>query len=371
MNFTINKDLLLQNLNDVSRAISTKIQMPGLTGILFKVTKSLIVLTTSNNEISIQATIDKDFNVIEEGSFVVQGRLLIEIIKRLTSKEVDFIDFEENTIKILAGKSNFTINCLQLDSFPNINFDKAQLNFSIDAINMRQLIRKTVFAISNSESRVVLTGISINISNNDLEVIATDSYRLARKKIIFDKQFEDIKIIVPGKSMDELSRIIDDSEENITIYCSSTQILFEYRNLLFQSRLINGVFPKIDSLIPQQYLNQIKFNKEELISTIDRVAIFVNNEASSIIKLTITSDNVVEFDSNSTDIGAAKEELVPLSFKTSGPFQISFSSKYFLEAIKSFDDDEIYLNFVGEIKPFTITSEKDKNLIQLILPVRS
>lgn len=371
MNFTINREVLIQNLSDVSRALSNKVQMPGLTGIKFSVNKNCIVLTTSNNEISIQSTITKDFIVLEEGDFIVQGRLLVEIVKKLTTKDIDFMSFEENTIKILSGKIDFTLNCLQLASFPDIAFKKSNLNVNIDAINLKQIIRKTSFAISTSESRVVLTGLSFSTHENNLEVIATDSFRLARKRIGFAHQFPSINVVIPGKSFDELNKIIDDSEEMVEIFFSSTEVLFKYRNLLFQTRLIDGVFPKIDSLIPNRYLSQIKFKKDELISAFDRASIFVVNESNNVISFTMSSDNTVEIATTSNEIGAIREEINPISVTENCPFQIFFSTKYFIDALKAFDDDEVYINFTGEVKPLTLTSDKDVNLVQLILPVRA
>lgn len=371
MNFTINRECLLNNLNNVSKALSNKIQMPGLTGILFNVQKDSIIMTTSNNEISIQVTIKDNFNVIEEGDALISGKLLLEIIKKLTSDNVDFISFEDNSIKILSGKSVFTLNCLPLESFVQISFDNSNVNFTLDAINLKQIIRKTAFAISNNESRVVLTGVSIKTNGNTIEVTATDSYRLARKKLTFEYSFPEINIVIPGKSFDELNKIIEEGNDIVEIHCSSTKVLFKYKNLLFQSRLIEGVFPKIDALIPTKYINNITFNKEDLITTIDRISLFVANEVSNIIKLTINNDGSVEFAANSNEIGAAREEIVPLKMATSNTLTIAFSYKYFLEALRSFDDENVSINITSEIKPFTITSEKDVALIQLILPVRA
>ena len=250
MNFTIDRENLLFNLNNVSKALSNKIQMPGLTGILFNVRKDAIILTASNNEISIQVTIKDKFTVIEEGNSLISGKILLEIIKKLTSDKVDFITFEDNAIKILSGKSVFTLNCLPIESFVQISFDDSNIVFTLDAINLKQIIRKTAFAISTNESRVVLTGVSIRTDGKSIEVTATDSYRLARKKLIFDYEFPEINIVIPGKSFDELNKIIEEGNDLIEIHCSSTKVLFKYKNLLFQSRLIEGVFPKIDSLIP-------------------------------------------------------------------------------------------------------------------------
>ena len=370
MNFTINKECLLFNLNNVSKALSNKIQMPGLTGILFNVKKEAIILTASNNEISIQATINEKFSVTEEGSALISGKILLEIIKKLTSENVDFVSFEENTVKILSGKSVFTLNCLPIESFVQISFDNSNIVFTLDAMNLKQIIRKTAFAISNNESRVVLTGVSIRTDDKNIEVTATDSYRLARKRLTFDYSFPEINIVIPGKSFDELNKIVEEGKEVLEIHCSSTKALFKYRNILFQTRLIEGVFPKIDSLIPTRYANSITFDKETLMAAIDRISLFVANDISNIIKLNVNNDGTVEFLADSNELGAAKEEISPISMTSANPIQIAFSYKYFLEALRSFDDEKVSINITNELKPFTLTSEKDINLVQLILPVR-
>ena len=372
MNFTINRDLLLQNLTDVSRALSAKVQMPGLAGIKFKVTCDAVYLTASNNEISIQAKIsdNNQIKVLEEGEFVVQGKYLLEIIRKANSKDVDFITYEENAIKILADKSNFTLNCLQNDSFPSISFSDSALNFNIDALNLKQLIRKTTFAISLSESRPILTGVSIVSNSNGIEVVATDSYRLAKKSITH-VNYPDINVVIPGRNLDELFKILEDSSENVEVHCTSTKALFKYKNLLFQTRLINGVYPNVDVLIPNKFITNITFDKEQLISAIERVAIFVTSELSNIIKLTLTPEGNVELSSITNQIGDAKDEITPLDCTDTFPLEIAFSAKYFLEALKAFDSQKITIHFTGEIKPFIISSDKDVNLIQLILPVRA
>lgn len=371
MNFSIDRECLLFNLNNVSKALSNKIQMPGLTGILFNVQKDAIVLTASNNEISIQVSIKENFNTIEEGSALISGKLLLEIVKKLTSNKVDFITFEENSVKILSGNSVFTLNCLPIESFIQISFDNSNINFTLDAINLKQIIRKTAFAISNNESRVILTGVSIKTEGKTIEVTATDSYRIARKKLVFDYDFPEINIIVPGKSFDELNKIIEEGTDLVEIHCSSTKVLFKYRNLLFQSRLIEGRYPVIEQVIPKKYTTSITFNKEELIAAIDRISLFVATDISNIIKLAINSDGKVEFMANSTEYGAAKEEITPVNSTNITPIKIAYSYKYFLEALRSFDDEQVSINIQSEIKPFTLTSEKDVNLLQLILPVQA
>lgn len=372
MKFSINRELLLYNLNQVTKALSTKPQMPILTGIKIDVKKDCLNLTASNGEISIQTTIkDKDQLIIDqEGVCVVPGRYFQEIAKRVESKMIDVISFEDNMIKILADRSNFTLNLMEKENFPMISFDETDTFINLDVINLKQIIKKTTFATSMSEARMVLTGVSFATSDKKVEVIATDSFRLARKYMIFDDLTTKISVVIPSKSLDELNKVIDETNESVNIYFSKTKALFKYKNLLFQTRLIEGVYPNTSSLIPNDFITSIKFNKHELLSTIDRASLFSSSETTNIIKLNLTTDRVVEISSITNEIGGVIEEIYPLDCTKVMPFQIAFSSKYFLDAIKSFESPEITIHFTGEIKPFIITGEYDVNHLQLILPVR-
>ncbi len=372
MKFSVNRELLLQNLNHSIKALSNKPQMPILTGIKIEVNKDHINFITSNGEISILCRIDSSENLIieEEGVFTVPGRYFQEIAKRVESKMIDIISFEDNIVKILADRSNFTLNLMDQENFPLISFDQTETYINLDVINLKQIIKKTTFATSLSEARMVLTGVSFATNNNKLEVIATDSFRLAKKFMFFDNLNTQINVIIPSKSLDELNKIIDDSTESVNMYFSKTKALFKYKNILFQTRLIEGVYPNTSSLIPNDFLTSIRFNKQELISTIERASLFSSTEASNIIKLNLTNERVVEISSITNDIGGVLEEIYPLHCSNVIPFQIAFSSKYFLDAIRSFDSPEITINFTGEIKPFIIVGEYDVNHIQLILPIR-
>lgn len=372
MNFSINRDLLLQNLTAVSKALSTKVQMPVLTGIKFEVTKNQILITASNNEISIQAKISdkRQLKVEDEGTFVAPGKYLIDLVRKTESKDIDFIGYEDNSIKILADKCDFTLKGLDKDNYPLISFDDSQTFITIDSTNLKQIIRKTTFATSLSETRVILTGVSFQTAGKQMKVVSTDSYRLAKKVLVFDNEYPEINVVIPSKSLEELNKIIEENEEVIEIHFSKTKALFKYKDLLYQTRLIDGTFPNTDSLIPTEFLTSVKFNKNELISSIERVSIFTNIETSNIVKFTLNSDKTCEIASTTNEIGDAKEELNLIECSNVVPFQIAFSSKYFLEALRSFNSTEVEIHFTGEIKPFIITGEYDVKLTQLILPVR-
>lgn len=372
MKFSINRDLLLSNLNYLARALSTKPQMPILTGIKVDVRRNNILLTASNSEIAIQTRIETSNLVIieEEGVAILPGKYLIEIVRKLEGKMIDFVPFEENVVKLLSERSNISLNVLDKDVYPYISFDENEHKIALDVLNLKQIIKKTAFAASTSESRMVLTGVSFAMDDNKLEAIATDSFRLAKKYMQFDENYPPIHVIIPGKSLDELTRILEEPDQIVNIHFTKTKALFKYKNILFQTRLIEGVFPNTASLIPTDFLTSIKFNKHELLSTIDRASLFTNVDSTNIIKMTLTSDKVVEFASTNNEIGAVLEEVYPIECSNPMPFQIAFTSKYFLDALKVFDSNEVTIHFTGEIKPFIITGEYDVNHLQLILPVR-
>ena len=183
MKFTISREILLYNLNQVSRALSTKPQMPILTGVKIDVRSHIILITASNSEISIQAKINASQQVLieEEGSYVLPGKYLLEIVRKTDSDNIVFVSFEENSVKILAGKSTFTLNMMEKELFPYISFDETDQKITLDALNLKQFIKKTSFATSDSESKMVLTGVSFTSTESKLEATATDSFRLAKK----------------------------------------------------------------------------------------------------------------------------------------------------------------------------------------------
>ena len=372
MKFKINRNVFLHNLNNVSKGLSTKPQMPILTGIKIDVRERYILLTASNFDISIQAKLadTEYFDIEEQGTVVLPGKYLIEILRKTNSNDIMLASFEENTVKIIADKSNFTLNTMDKEVFPYISFEESINFINIDAINVKQIIKKTSFASSSSEAKMILTGVSLSTNGPKIEAIATDSFRLAKKYLISDQENPNINVIIPSKNLEELNKILEESEEMVQIHFLKTKVLFKYKNILFVSRLIEGTFPNTNSLIPTEYALSVKFNKNEIISAIDRASLFNTSENPSTIKMIISEDKI-ELKSINNEIGGTTEELSPISVSNKCNLQIAFSSKYFLDAVKSFDSNEITIHITGEIKPFIITGDYDINHVQLILPTRS
>lgn len=372
MKFVVNRELLLTTLQNVSRGLSDKKPMPVLTGIKITVEKHRIIFVTTNKEISIQVILEENNDVVidETGACVVPGKYFLEIVKKLEGKEVEFTLFESTTIKIISDRSNFTLVTYDGSNFPSIAFDSIETPIHLDAQMLKNVIKQTSFAAATSEARIVLTSVNFKFYGNKLEITATDSFRLARKNIEFDDNFDSKIINIPSKSLEELAKIIEDSHEDIELYVENQSILFKYRNVSFTTRLVEGVYPDTSSLFPKGQMLAIKFNKSELLAAIDRASLFTNSDNLSIVKLSLTDDKTVEVSSNSTEMGKVVDAIYPLEVSESMNFQIAFSTRNLSEAIKSFESQSILMKFTGEIKPAIIVGEKEEDLIQLLLPVR-
>lgn len=372
MKFNISKTLLLNVLNEVSHGLSSKTPMPVLTGIKIDAFQNSLTFTTTNREISVQVKVsnNEDFEIEEEGKCVVPGKYFVEIAKKIEENKINFVLFEETTIKITTEKTDFTMVALDKEAFPLINFDTIGTPVVISSNVLKKAIKQTNFASGVSEARVILTGVCFEIKNNTLNVVATDSYRLAKKTITLNQDYPYLKINIPNKALDELEKILPDNETSAEIYLISNKALIKVGDTSFITRLIEGAYPDTSALFPKEKLTSLSFKKNDLLSTVDRAALFTNMDSSNIIKVIIKSNKAIQIASSNNEIGRVIEEIVPLNVPEINNFQTAFSAKYFIEALKSFEENQVEIQFTGEIKPFVIYGSQDKSLVQLILPVR-
>ena len=371
MKIIIKKEILLDSLNKVSKAISTKNLVPALAGIKFDLKKDGLTLTASDNDITIETFIPKneDMSIEEEGSVIIQGRYILDIVRKIPDEKINLEVFDENNIIISTNNSEYNLNGINKRDYPNIVLEQKNDPINIDGKTFRKMINQTAFATSSDESRPQLTGINFKILGNEIECNATDSYRLARK-IITLKEFKDenYNVVIPSKNLIELAKIInEDNEVSISIF--SNKILFKTDNLLFQSRLINGSYPNTSNLLPKNSLLKIKVNISQLYNVIDRVSILKSDKEKNIVTLE-TEDNNLVMKSSSVEIGRVEEKM-PITKDDDKNIKISFSAKYMMEALKVFEGDEATITFVGEVNPIIIKDNKDENLIQLVLPIRT
>lgn len=374
MKFTIKREILLEALNKVSKAISTKNLIPVLSGIKFELKKKKLVLTASDNDITIQTTIEslkeEDFKIENEGSIIISGKYILDIVRKLPDEYINIEVIDDLKILIYTANSEFNLNGISESEYPNIGLEESKKKIDVKASVLKSIVYQTAFASSNEESKPVLTGINFNIVGDMLEVNSTDSYRLARKVVKLDKVSEEnYNIVIPSHNLVEFTKILDGEIEDVELHIFNNKILLKSGNLKFESRLINGTYPNTSNLLPDDSFLVINTNLNDLYNVIDRVSILTSDKEKNIVTLE-TDGNTLILKSSSVEVGRVEEKMT-INKNNDENIKISFSARYMMEALKSFQTENVELHFVGEIKPILIKSKEDETLTQLVLPIRT
>lgn len=375
MKLKIKRELLLENLNKVSKAISTKNLIPTLAGIKFDLNNEGLTLTASNNDITIQKFIkidEENMNIQKEGVIIIQGKEILDIVRIIPEEEINIEVIDELKVLIYTDdeKIRYDLNVINKNEYPNVDLEKSENYVVISAEDLSNIVKETAFATSTDESRPVLTGISFKINGDILECSATDSYRLAKKELRLKKPVEEIhNIIIPGRNLVEFSRIADDKEGEIRLHIFNNKILFEQDNLLFQSRLISGNYPNTSKLIPEDSLLKITAKLSQLYNVIEQASILTTDKEKNIVLLS-TNGDLLTVKSVSNEKGKAEMKM-NVQKDNSEDITIAFSAKYMLEALNALNTENVEMSFVGEVKPITIKNTIDDGLIQLVVPIRT
>ncbi|RIN90859.1 DNA polymerase III subunit beta [Mammaliicoccus sciuri] len=376
MKFTIQRDYFLNQLNDTLKAISPRTTLPILTGIKIDATDKGIILTGSDSEISIEITIkqnidgEKIVDIEEKGSVVLPGRFFVDIVKKLPGKTVNLSTNDQFKTLITSGHSEFNVSGLDPDQYPLLPQVSEEDAIKLPIKVLKNIIAQTNFAVSTSETRPVLTGVNWLIQNNELICTATDSHRLALRKLkLEDEEIDDKNVIIPGKALSELNKIVSDSEEDINIFFASNQVLFKVGHINFISRLLEGNYPDTTRLFPENYETKIILDNSEFYHAIDRASLLAREGGNNVIKLS-TDVGKVELSSTSPEIGTVKEDVSTDNVEGES-LKISFNSKYMMDALKAIDNDEVQVEFFGTMRPFILKPKDDETVVQLILPIRT
>ena len=377
MRFIIQRDHLVQSVQDVMKAITSRTTIPILTGIKIVASEEGVTLTGSDSDISIESFIPKeedDKEIIEikqPGSIVLQARFFSDMVKKLPS---DFVEIEvQNHLQtvIRSGNSEFDLIGLDAEEYPHLPQIEEENVFKIPTDLLKAMIRQTSFAVSTSETRPVLTGVNWKVENNELYCIATDSHRLAQRKAKIEMETPaNYNVVIPGKSLNELSKILADNSESIEIVITENQILFKAKHLLFFSRLLEGNYPDTSRLIPSESKTDIVLHTKEFLHAIDRASLLAREGKNNVVKLMTLQDQLIEISSNTPEVGKVVEEMKGISVDGE-ELKISFSAKYMMDALRAIEGNEIKITFTGAMRPFVLYPINDDSTLQLILPVRT
>lgn len=378
MKLSISKEHLNESIGHVSKAITSRTPIPILSGIKFDTTEEGVRLTASDADITIQSFIpvEKDGHTIirieQEGSVVLPAKFFGEIIKKLPSNEIEIEIRPPFQATIRSGGSEVQLVGLDPEEYPQLPVIEERKIVSVPGDLLKTMIRQTSYAVSTSEATPILTGVLWSLDEHGLKFISCDRHRLAQRETPLDASSEQYfrGVVISGKTLNELSKVIPDDHSLTDIVVSDNQVLFRMDNLLFYSRLLEGTYPDTSKLIPNQFQTEIVVSGKLLTEAIDRAYLLSREEKTNIVKLIMNEDQTLEISSSSSEIGKVTE-TIPVESMTGQLLKISFNSKYMLDALRVIDSEAIRLGFTGAMSPIIIEPLGETKVLQLILPYRT
>ena len=370
MKIIFEKDKMIKALNSVTKAVATKTTMPILEGILIQTNNDDIKLTCYDKELGIEYII-KENNVLEQGSTVVNAIMFSEIIRKLPDTNITISINENNLLVIECEGSVYKLATMNPDDFPRLPEINVENSIELEQNTLKDMIRKTIFAISTEENRPVFTGCLFEVKNNKLNVVAVDGFRLAWKSKILNTKTNDFEAVIPGRTLQEINKILIDSFDLIKLGIAKNQALFEIENCKIVTRLLDGEFLKYSEVIPKKWETRVRVNKNLISNCFERISLIssssMEKEKRYPVKLNVEVGKIKI--SCTTQTGDAKEEIFTT---TEGQdLEAGFNPKFFLDVFRNIDDEEVYIDFGTSISPSVIRSiEDDGDYQYMILPVR-
>ena len=359
----------LQKAINVLQKVSQNKTSSNLPGAIYMTTKNGQVELQGNDfELGIRLTIDGDIK--EPGTLVVGSRYFQELIRKLPGDTIELYKPEDgNSLTITSGSSEFNLVTLHPDDFSLVEQIHDQDHVNIDSFAMKELIDLTNYAAATDEDRPVFTGALLEIKENEVTMVATDTHRMAVKKITIDEPATTpMRAIIPTKTLAEVSRLLPtDNPAMINIIWNRTQIVFNFESIYIISRLIEGTYPEYEKVIPSQFDSSAVIDRREFAGAVDRVSLLAKDISYNVIRYDWAESNVTLSTQNS-EIGMTKED-VAVEFK-GAPFTISFNGRYISDILRHSTGDNIHL-FLKQNGPVVIRQDNNPNYTYVVTPVRT
>ena len=348
----------------VSRAIAYKTTNPILEGIKIVADNDYVVVSATDQELSIEKKIKAEVKI--EGETVVPGKFFAEFVRKLTKEKIELSTNEKNQLKIKYTDSEGVVQCYNALEYPSFNKVDSNEYFAISENDLKNLIKNTIFAVAVDDTRPILKGVLFEITENNVTAVALDGYRLALAKSPL--KFANIKtnVIIPAKSLSELSKLLTDSEDIINIYLQKNCLMVDLNETKITTRLLDGDFLNYKQIIPQHFETTIVINKRQFEDALDRASLLSKIGQNNLVKFDIRENSLL-ITSNS-DIGNISEN-VNVSFKGKD-LKIAFNARYFTESARNITDEFIKISFNNSTNPCIINPIDNDNYTFLILPVR-
>ncbi|MBX7158513.1 MAG: DNA polymerase III subunit beta [Verrucomicrobiae bacterium] len=363
MKIRVAKDKMLEGLQQVQSVISTRTTLPILQNVLLQAKKGKLELSTTDLDVGVTCQIEAQ--VSEEGGTTLPARRLLSIFRELPSHEIDLEVDSKDIASIRSGQSFFKINGLSQEEFPPFPKLENARQITIEQALLKDMFKKTSYAISHDETRYVLNGVLMSFKEKKLTMVATDGRRLAltESDLEFAKS-QEIDIIIPTKTLNEIQRLLKD-EGDITLALTENKIRLELNGTVLVSKLIEGNYPNYRQVIPNETKERITLERETFFNTLRRVSLLTSEKSSS-VKLNFNKDTLT-LSSNTPEIGEARETL-PIKYRGK-ELTIAFNPEYVMDALKNLSSDEIHMDFVDELSPGVMRIDT-ATFLYVIMPMR-
>ena len=363
MKLICSKSNLLHGVNIVSKAVPTRTTMAILECILIDASANEIKLTANDMELGIETKIEGE--IAERGVIALDAKIFSEIVRKLPDSDVTIETDASFKTTITCEKAKFNIVGKSGEDFSYIPYIERNEPIVMSQFTLKEVIRQTIFSIADNDNNKLMTGELFEIEENDLKVVSLDGHRISIRNIELKNNYSHKKVVVPGKTLQEVSKILPGSaEDEVSIFLTDNHIVFEFENTTVVSRLIEGEYFKIEQMLSSDYETKVKINKRELLDCIDRATLLVKEGDKKPIIMNIT-DGTMELKINSF-IGSMNEDIDIA--KEGKDILIGFNPKFFIDALRVIDEEEVTLYMVNPKAPCFIKDDEG-TFIYLILPV--
>ena len=363
MKIICSKNNLLKSVSISLKAVPSKTTMPILECILIDATTNQIKFTTNDMELGIETIVEGEIE--EKGIIALDAKIFYEIIRRLPDNNVTIKTDDKLTATITCEKAKFTIPGKSGEDFAYLPIIEREESLTISQFTLKEMIRQTIFSIASNETNKLMTGELFEIKDNYLKIVSLDGHRIAIRRMELKKDYSDRKVVVPGKTLNEVSKILSgELDDLVNIYFSKNHILFEFDQTIVVSRLIEGEYFRIDQMLSSDYETKININKKEFLDCIDRATLLVREGEKKPIIIEIT-DNSMELRIDSA-MGSMNESIDIV--KEGKDILIGFNPRFLIDALKVIDDETINIYLVNPKAPCFIRDDEE-NYTYLILPV--
>lgn len=365
MKLKFQKDAIVNGINIVMKAVPSKTTMNILECILIDASAGEIKLTGNDMELGIETKVEGE--ILEHGKIALDAKLFSEITRRLSSDNaaVTIESDDKFNTTISCENSVFHIQGRDGEEFSYLPYIEKDKYICLSQFTLKEVIQQTIFSISPNDSNKMMSGELFEVTENQLKVVSLDGHRISIRKVRLKDHYDNLKVIVPGKTLSEISKILaGDNEKEVLIYFSANHILFEFSDTIVVSRLIEGEYFRINQMLSNDYETKVSVNKKEFLDCIERATILIRENDKKPLIINI-SDNLMELKLNSS-FGSMNADL--MIHKTGKEIMIGFNPKFLIDALRAIDDEEINIYMMNPKSPCFIKDDEE-NYIYLILPV--